>query len=144
MPADARPRAAPPIDFQLLVYPVTDLTQSHPSHEENGTGYFLTKAGMTWFIGHHLGDIDPKDPLVSPLHVDSCEGLPPALVVTAEFDPLRDEGEAYAARLREAGVRVDAVRYDGQIHGFFSMTAVLDDARVAVDHAGAALRAALA
>jgi acetyl esterase len=140
----SRAEDGPAIAFQLLVYPVTDLTQSHPSYEENATGYFLTKAGMTWFIGHHVGTVDPKDPLVSPLHVDSCEGLPPALVITAEFDPLRDEGEAYAARLREAGVPAELVRYDGQIHGFFSMTAVLEDAPVAIDRAGAALRAALA
>ena len=133
----------PPIAFQLLVYPVTDLTQSHPSCDENGDGYFLTRSAMTWFIGHHLGDLDPKDPTVSPLHADSVAGLPPALVITAEFDPLRDEGEAYAARLREAGVAVEAVRYDGQIHGFFGMDALLDDGRAAVARAAGALRAAL-
>ncbi len=139
-----RDEAGPPIAFQLLVYPATDLTQSHPSYDANGTDYFLTKAGMTWFIGHHLGGLDPKDPTVSPLYADSCDGLPPALVVTAEFDPLRDEGEAYAARLRDAGIAAEAVRYEGQIHGFFAMTAVLDDAGVAIDRAAAALRTALA
>jgi acetyl esterase len=134
----------PQIDFQLLVNPVTDCTMSHGSIEENAEGYFLTKAAMAWFIGHYLGEADPKDPSVSPLFVDRCEGLPPAMVITSELDPLRDEGEAYAQRLREAGVPVDARRYDGQIHSFFVMTSLLDDGMIAVERAGAALRAALA
>ncbi len=138
-----RAEFGPDIVFQLLVYPVTDLTLSHPSMDENAEGYFLTKASMEWFVAHYLGDADPKDPAVSPLHADDLGGLPPALVVTAEFDPLRDEGEAYAQRLRDAGVPVETRRYDGQIHGFFAMTAALDDAREAVDLAGAALRSAL-
>jgi acetyl esterase len=113
---------------------------------ENGEGYFLTKAAMEWFADHYLGgsELAAKDPIVSPLFVDSCVGLPPAIVVTAEFDPLRDEGEAYAERLRADGVPVEAIRYDGQIHAFFGMTAILDDARDAVDRVGAALEAALA
>jgi acetyl esterase len=140
----ARAAGGPAIAFQLLVYPVTDLTQRHPSYEENAEGYLLTRDAMTWFIGHHLDGIDPADPLVSPLHADSLEGLPPALVITAEYDPLRDEGEAYAARLRDAGVPVEAVRYDGQIHGFLAMDSVLDDAKLALDRAAGALRAGLA
>lgn len=134
----------PEIDFQLLVYPVTDLTLSHPSIDENADGYFLTKATMEWFVAHYLGAADPKDPRVSPLHAADLRGLPPALVITAEYDPLRDEGEAYAARLQEAGVPTQLSRYDGQIHGFMSMPAMLDDAKDALDRAGAALRAALA
>jgi acetyl esterase len=140
-----RDEFGPQIDFQLLVYPVTDLTLSQPSMEENGNGYVLTKAGMAWFVGHYLAEHhDPKDPVVSPLYVDRCEGLPPALVITAEFDPLRDEGEAYARRLHDAGVAVEAVRFDGQVHGFFEMSSVLEDAAVALDLAGAAVRKALA
>ena len=133
----------PDIDFQLLVYPVTDCTMSSASIEQNAEGYFLTKAGMEWFVGHYVAQGDPKDPAVSPLHADNLAGLPPALVITAEFDPLRDEGEAYAAKLREAGVPVEQARYDGQIHGFFGLAAVLEDGQHAVDRAGAALRAAL-
>jgi acetyl esterase len=140
----ARDLGGPPIAFQLLVYPCTDLSLGQPSITENGEGYVLTKTGMEWFMGHYLGDIDPKDPTVSPLFVDSCIGLPPAMVITAEFDPLRDEGEAYAARLQADGVPVEAIRYDGQIHAFFGMASVLDDARDAIDRAGAALRGALA
>jgi len=134
----------PEIDFQLLVYPVTDCTLSSPSMDENADGYLLTKASMEWFVGHYLGEGDPKHPAVSPLHADSLAGLPPALVITAEYDPLRDEGEAYAAALRDAGVPVKHVRYDGQIHHFFHLAGILDDGRAAVDVAGAALRAALA
>jgi acetyl esterase len=139
-----RDEFGPEIDFQLLVYPATDLTQGHPSYEENADGYFLTKDTMSWFIGHYLGDQDPKDPSLSPLFAGTCTGLPPALVITAEFDPLRDEGEAYAARLAEAGVPTEAVRYDGQIHGFFGLPAILEDGATAVDLAGAALREVLA
>jgi acetyl esterase len=138
-----RDEFGPEIDFQLLVYPVVDCTLSSPSIDENAEGYFLTKDAMVWFVGHYLGDLDPKHPSVSPLHADSLAGLPPALVITAELDPLRDEGEAYAAALRDAGVEVDAVRYAGQIHGFFGLSALLDDGKHAVDRAGAALRAAL-
>lgn len=134
----------PAIEFQLLVYPVTDCTLGHPSIDENAEGYFLTKDTMEWFCDNYLGDEDPKSPTVSPLHAESFAGLPPALVITAEFDPLRDEGEAYAAAMRDAGVRVEAIRYNGQIHGFFAMATVLDDGQHAVDRAGEALHAALA
>jgi acetyl esterase len=138
-----RDEFGPDIDFQLLVYPVIDCTLSHPSIEENGEGYFLTKDTMVWFVGHYLGSTDAKDPYVSPLHAESLADLPPALVITAEFDPLRDEGEAYAAALREAGVEVEAVRYDGQIHGFLGLAALLEDGMHALDRAGLAVRAAL-
>jgi acetyl esterase len=140
-----RDEFGPEVDLQLLVYPVTDLTRSHPSYEANGEGYFLTADSMRWFVDHHLGDaIDPKDPMVSPLFAGTLEGLPKALVITAEFDPLRDEGEAYARRLAEAGVEVEAVRYDGQIHGFFGMATMLDDAKAAVAKAAATLKEVLA
>jgi acetyl esterase len=139
-----RAEFGPEIDFQLLVYPATDLTLSHPSMDENAEGFFLTKASMEWFVQHYLAEADPKDATVSPLHANDLAGLPPALVITAELDPLRDEGESYATRLHEAGVPTQVLRYPGQIHGFVGMATVLDDGKDAIDRAGAALRAALA
>ncbi|MBN2621954.1 MAG: alpha/beta hydrolase [Acidimicrobiales bacterium] len=134
------------VRFQLLVYPVTDGTMAHPSMEENAEGYFLTRATMAWFWDQYVGDGDRTTPRVSPMHApdDALAGLPPALVITAEFDPLRDEGEAYVARLRAAGVDAVAKRYDGMIHGFFSMRDLVPEGKAAVDEACAALRTAMA
>jgi acetyl esterase len=133
----------PGLVFQLLVYPATDLTMSMPSCDENGEGYLLTKAGMGWFIDHYLsGGGDTKHPRVSPFYADDevLSAAPPALVITAELDPLRDEGEAYAERLEAAGVATTHVRYDGQIHAFFTLPAMLPTATTAVDHATTQLR----
>lgn len=131
---------------QLLVYPVTDLTLSHPSITENGEGYLLTSAGMRWFVHHHLegSGLGPDHPAVSPIFAPDhvLAQAPPAHVVTAEYDPLRDEGEAYAARLRATGVTVTSHRFDGQIHAFFGMTAAVPAAREAIDEAAGHLRAA--
>lgn len=138
-----RDEFGPAIAFQLLAYPATDLTLSHPSVEENGQGYFLTRETMRWFTDNYVGDADPKDPALSPLYAENLGGLPPALILTAEFDPLRDEGEAYAARLEEAGVPVRRVRYEGHIHGFFNMIGLLDIAGAAIDGAADELRAVL-
>ncbi len=131
------------VAFQLLVYPATDLTNSYPSHEENAEGYLLTRDHMIWFAQHYLGDHDRSDPRVSPLHADDLSGVAPAFVLTAEFDPLRDEGEAYAARLEDAGVEVTSRRYDGMIHGFFQLNGAIDRANDALDDAAAALTRAL-
>jgi acetyl esterase len=143
----ARDAAGPRIAFQLLVYPVTDLSSSRDRHESqrtNATGYFLTHTQMEWFRSQYLRDDSAgDDPLASPLVADDLSGLPPALVVTAEFDPLRDEGEAYAARLREAGVPTTLRRVDGVFHGFFSMIGLIPGSAEAVDAAGTALRDAL-
>jgi acetyl esterase len=138
--------SGPAIAFQLLVYPVTDAKLILPSIDENAVGYFLEKETMEWFRGHYLGDGDRDDPRISPLAAadDALAGLPPALVITAEYDPLRDEGEAYGERLRAAGVDVTVTRYDGVIHGFFSMRDMLPDGAAAVDQAIEALRKALA
>ena len=114
----------PPLWAQLLVYPVTDFTEDapHQSRVDNAEGYFLTAEEMVWFRDHYAGGVpDVGDPMLSPLRADDLSGLPPTVLVTAEYDPLRDEGEAYADALRAAGVDVDAKRYDGMVHGFFDM-----------------------
>jgi acetyl esterase len=140
----ARDRGGPALVFQLLIYPVLDHASDTASHKENATGYFLTADAMRWFWAQYLGpDGDGADPYVSPLRAADLTGLPPAHVVTAEFDPLRDEGEAYAALLTAAGVPAESRRYDGAFHGFFSMTAVLDSAAAATAAAHTALRTAL-
>jgi acetyl esterase/lipase len=135
--------AAVPI-FQLLVYPVTDyFIPGTPSYRQNADGYFLTRDDMVWFWNHYLNDAaEAANPYACPLRATSQAGLPPALVITAEFDPLRDEGEMYAARLRESGVTAQLVHYEGMIHGFFSMGGVLDQGRNALALAAAQLRAA--
>ncbi|WP_011301570.1 alpha/beta hydrolase [Cupriavidus necator] len=138
----ARDRAAPQPCFQVLLYPVTDGTLDTPSYRENAEGYLLTRDSMVWFWNHYVGDADRTHPYASPLRADHHRGLPPAFVVTAEFDPLRDEGEAYARRLAEAGTPVECKRYDGTIHGFCWMPGVLDKGRQALDDTAAALAAA--
>jgi acetyl esterase len=118
----------PGIVYQLLVYPAVDLTMSYPSIKENAEGYLLTKEAMDWFMGHYYEEgTDVTQPLLSPLFAgdEVLSNAPPAHVITAEFDPLRDEGEAYAEKLRELGVAVTNTRYDGQIHGFYSMTGMI-------------------
>ena len=130
--------------FQLLVYPATDMRMGQASHRENAQGYLLTADSMTWFIGHYLqGDEKKKlDPLYSPLLSDEAtlKKSPPTLVITAEYDPLRDEGEEYAARLNAVGVQASVVRFRGQIHAFFGMSEVLDDAAAAIALSASYLR----
>ncbi|MEK6409641.1 MAG: alpha/beta hydrolase [Acidobacteriota bacterium] len=142
----ARDRSGMAPIFQLLVYPATDYyTLGTPSYKENAEGYFLTNDDMVWFWNHYLnGEADAANPYACPLRATSLTGLPSALVITAEFDPLRDEGEMYAARLRESGVDAAMVRYDGMIHGFFSMAGVLEQGRNALELAAAHLRSAYA
>ncbi len=140
----ARDEGRPELAFQLLVYPVTDLRGDHPSRAENGKGYLLTTEVMEWFETQYLTDDSERtDPRASPLLADSFAGLPPALVITAEYDPLRDEGNAYAEQLRAAGVPVTLSPYDGAVHGFFQLSATTDIGRRAIGEAGAAVRAAL-
>ena len=137
----ARDRGEPKIAFQLLIYPVTDHAYETASYRDNADGYLLTKDAMVWFWNHYLtGAGDSSNPYASPLRAKSLAGLPPAMVVTAEFDPLRDEGEAYAAKLREAGVPVKLKPYDGLVHGFFSMIGFFDQAKQAVGDAAAEIR----
>jgi acetyl esterase len=139
----SRDRGGPALVFQLLIYPVTDYNFNTTSYQKNADGYLLTKDTMVWFWNHYLrDDADGSSPLASPLRSANLLGLPPALVITAEFDPLRDEGEAYGARLGEAGVPTAVKRYEGMIHGFFSLSAVFDQGRLAITDAAASLRTA--
>lgn len=140
----ARDQGKPAIGFQLLVYPVTDAGCDTPSYSENSEGYFLTRDAMQWFWNHYTrSESDRLHPHASPLRAEDFSRLPPALVITAEFDPLRDEGELYASRMRAAGVPVQLARYDGMIHGFFAMASAIDQGKKAIQQAAAALRAAL-
>jgi len=140
----ARNLDGPALRQQTLIYPVTDANFETPSYRDNAEGYMLTRDAMRWFWDHYVPDTGRRcDPYAAPLRAEKFGELPRALVVTAEYDPLRDEGEAYAARLRDAGVPTELSRYDGQIHGFVSMFDMLDAGRRAVDQIGAALRAAL-
>lgn len=129
---------------QVLIYPVVDGECDRPSMSENAEGYLLTSTAMDFFHGHYSrSEVDLADPRFSPILAE-LEGAAPAVVITAEYDPLRDQGNAYAVKLTEAGVDVDHVQYDGMFHGFFSMDAGLDVAKDAQEQVANALRAAFA
>lgn len=142
----ARDRSGPALRHQLLAYPVTDRDFTLGSYQQNGGGeYFLSTATMEWFWNHYLGDLPAEAaPLAAILRTPSLAGLPPATVIAAEFDPLRDEGLLYADRLRDSGVEVEAAVAEGMIHGFLSMFEAVPDALPWIERAGARLRAALA
>ena len=140
----ARERGGPKIAFQVLIYPVTDANFETDSYSEMAEGYGLTRDTMQYFWDLYLADpAHAADPLASVLRADVA-GLPPALVVTAEFDPLRSEGEAYAEKLKAAGVPVEHVAYPGQIHGFFNVGTMMEAGDKAVATAARSLAAALA
>jgi acetyl esterase len=140
----ARDAGGPKIAFQLLIYPATEAELDTYSHK-TFTDYFLTKDDINWFWGHYARTpADRKDPRIAPALAKSFKALPPALIITAEFDPLRDEGEAYGEKLRAAGVPVSVTRYEGMIHGFFSMYEVLDKGKQSIEESAAALRKAFA
>jgi acetyl esterase len=139
----ARDRGGPLVAFQLLTVPVTELSSKARSHQEFAEGYGLTTADMTWFGAHYIArEADVADPYASVLRAD-LRGMPPAFVITAECDPLRDDGEAYADRLREFGIAARAKRYPGMFHGFLGFPGVLPEAAEAFEDAGKALREAL-
>lgn len=137
----ARDRNGPSLLYQVLVYPVTHHAYDTDSYRENSEGYFLTKDSMIWFWNHYLQAAqDGENPYASPMLAENLSRLPPALVITAEYDPLRDEGEAYAARLMEAKVPVEITRYNGMIHGFFWMPHALEQGRKAIEQVANALK----
>jgi acetyl esterase len=136
----ARDRNGPRVSQQVLIYPITDCDFDRPSYRDNAEGYFLTRAQMQWFWNLYLPDAAQRtEPYASPLRAKSLAGLPPALVLTAEYDPLRDEGEAYAAALQAAGVPVTLHRYDGLIHAFMKRVEVFDAAHDAIARVAAVL-----
>lgn len=137
----AKQRGGPAIAHQLLLYPVLDSDFTRDSYHANGADYFLTTAMMRWFWEQYVGDAVANPPAhAAPLRAEDLAGLPPATIVTAEYDPLRDEGEAYAARLKAAGVPVRLERVAGVFHGFASMPGVLPPADDALDLAATELR----
>ena len=135
---------AVPLKFQLLIYPATDMRAGAPSHTSNGQGYVLTSDTIAYFQGHYLDRGQLDDWRASPLLAASLAGLPPALVLTAGFDPLRDEGRQYADALSAAGSTAQYICFERQIHGFITMGRVIDEANVAVGLCALALRRALA
>jgi acetyl esterase len=140
----ARDRGGPRLKFQLLIYPVVDFYDESPSMQQYSEGHFLTRAGMDWFTESYLPSREAGlEPSASPMNAKDFRGLPPAMIITAECDPLRDQGEAYARKLQAAGVPVELKRYEGMIHPFFQFAAVLDTANVAIKDAASALRGAL-
>lgn len=139
----ARDAGGPALAMQVLVYPVVDCNFETASYRENGAGYLLTELDMRWFFSCYAGpDRDRSDWRISPLHAADVGSVAPAVVVTAEFDPLRDEGKAYAERLVEAGVEVAYYPYDGMIHAFFGLSAVFDASRDALQRVSTDLRRA--
>jgi acetyl esterase len=138
----ARDRGGPALTGQALIYPATDFSMSQPSHSEPETSVLLTHSVIRWFRDHYLtGADDHEDWRASPARAETLSGLPPAFVLTAGADPLRDEGADYARRLKDAGVAVTYRHFPGQFHGFFTMGKFLQQANVAASEIGAWLRA---
>jgi acetyl esterase len=138
-----RDAGGPALVFQLLIYPATDFRCTAPSHTRNGSGYLLTREAIEYFSRNYLtGPQDITDWRASPVLASSLRGLPPAFLMTAGYDPLLDEGAQYARALRDAGVAVEYVCFESQIHGFITMSKLVDEANVAFERCAAALRRA--
>ncbi len=133
--------AGPKLAGQVLIYPATDFAMTHPSHSEPETSALLTHTVIRWFRDHYLGASDGEHWKASPARADRFAGLPPVFVLTAGADPLRDEGDEYAARLGEAGVPVAHRTYPGQFHGFITMGKLLPKANAAMREIGDWLKA---
>ncbi len=140
---EAAEAGRPELALQVLVYPVADCDFERASYRDNGKGYLLEAGQMRWFFDCYTrGGADRSDWRISPLRAANPGAVAPALVITAEYDPLRDEGDAYARHLRDAGVAVEHRRYDGMVHGFFGLSAAFDASRHAMDVVGTSLRRA--
>jgi len=140
----ARDRRGPVPAFQVLIYPITDFNIHNRSYQEFGEGYFLSRSEMAWYWEQYVEKLDDRwHPHASPLRATDLSGLPPALVITAEYDVLRDEGEAYAERLQAAGVPVKLSRYEGMIHGFVRRFPFFEQGRKAIDEVARELRRSL-
>jgi acetyl esterase len=142
----ARDNGGPEFKLQVLIYPSADMSSVYPSYEEFAEQLPLTRTTMDWFVDLYLGsrERDAKDWRASPLHAKSLAGLPPAFVITAAMDPLRDEGETFARALIKAGVPVEVKRFDGQIHGFLTMGRIIKDSQTAIADIATELRKAFA
>ncbi len=140
----ARDNGGPKLKLQVLIYPSADMSSVYASYEEFAEQLPLTRVTMDWFVDLYLSDReqDAKDWRASPLHAKSLAGLPPAYVITAGMDPLRDEGEAFAAKLKAAGVPVAMKRFDGQVHGFLTMGRIIRDSKVAIGEIAGELKKA--
>jgi acetyl esterase len=141
----ARDRGNPAIQSQILIYPVTDFDFSTDSYRENGDGsYGLSEIGMRWFWDCYVHTTaEGREPYASPLRSTNLSGLPKAMVITAEYDPLRDEAEAYAKRLEQSNIPTQLMRYDGVTHGFVSQAAHIPEGRAALEWIGEEIRTTL-
>ena len=124
----SRDENGPKVGCQVLTYPAVDAALTYPSIKENATGYLLEKADMDYFYNHYIGEADVKDPYLSPIYAGSFNDLPETLVITAEFDPLRDEGQDYAKKLRDSGIATEHRMFEGTIHGFLLFPQLLPQA----------------
>ena len=140
----ARDKSGPKVAFQILIYPTVDSSSTRPSMSENAEGFMLSSAACAWAYDQYIEHPeDRKNPYLAPIYATDFSNLPPAIVLTAEYDPLRDEGEEYADLLSKAGVRVISRRYKGMIHGFFWSAGVIDGSKKLIKDIGDDLRTIL-